>query len=238
MIFLLAAIVLIGNQVVSQRFDLQTERNDVAYVRLKEAIVHQFKNASPGHFEQFIPAMEAVTGTGEKIIALTFDACGGKNGNGYDSALIDYLKVERIPATLFLSGTWIDANIKIVKTLVADTLFEIENHGLYHRPCSEKGESMYGIKGTDNVGQMIDEIELNSLKIKDLTGRKPQFYRSATTFADEECAKIAYELNERIVSYNVLSGDAVLGVSAETIQVNYRQRIKKWIPGDYAYEPS
>ncbi|CRK81965.1 polysaccharide deacetylase family protein [Neobacillus massiliamazoniensis] len=48
--------------------------------------------------------------TTDKVIALTFDACGGKNGNGYDVDLIDYLREQQIPATLFINSSWIDAN--------------------------------------------------------------------------------------------------------------------------------
>lgn len=48
--------------------------------------------------------------TKDKVIALTFDACGGKGGSGYDRKLIDYLIKENIPATLFINARWIDAN--------------------------------------------------------------------------------------------------------------------------------
>jgi peptidoglycan/xylan/chitin deacetylase (PgdA/CDA1 family) len=64
---------------------------------------------------------------------------------------------------------------KIFKQLIKDTLFEIENHGLKHRPCGTVGETEYDIKGTLNVGQAVDEIELNNRKIKNITGKRPKF---------------------------------------------------------------
>jgi peptidoglycan/xylan/chitin deacetylase (PgdA/CDA1 family) len=91
---------------------------------------------------------------------------------------------------------------KIFKQLIKDTLFEIENHGLKHRPCGTVGETEYDIKGTLNVGQAVDEIELNNRKIKNITGKRPKF-------SDECCVKIAGQLGMSTISYDVLSGDAV-----------------------------
>jgi len=78
-----------------------------------------------------------------------------------------------------------------------------------HRLCSINGQSMYGIRGTENVGQAVDEIELNARKIEQITHRKPVFYRSATATTDEACGEIAKVLGERIIGYDVLSGDAI-----------------------------
>ena len=57
----------------------------------------------------------------------------------YDSSLINFLKEEKIPATLFISGRWIDANYDTFIKLSKDTLFEIENHGLRHKPSQPAG---------------------------------------------------------------------------------------------------
>lgn len=193
---------------------------DSAYMSLKSSIVEKFKHDVPGKFGEFVKGVDEDILTTKNILALTFDACGGPTGNGFDSELIDYLRNNHIPATLFITGLWIDANKEKFLALSQDTLFEIENHGLLHRPCSVDGESLYGIRGTSNVSQAVDEVELNARKIQFYTGRKPVFYRSATAATDEECARIAFELREQIVSYDILSGDAVKGTSAETIQKN------------------
>jgi peptidoglycan/xylan/chitin deacetylase (PgdA/CDA1 family) len=166
--------------------------------------------------------------TDEKLLALTFDACGGPHGNGYDEELIVWLRSQKIQATLFVGGLWIDAHPDLFNQLALDTLFEIENHGLRHHICSINGQSIYGIHGTENVGQAIDEIELNARKIQQVTHRKPVFYRSATATTDEACGQIAEELGEQIISYDVLSGDAIAGTPAEVIRNNI---VKKARPG-------
>jgi peptidoglycan/xylan/chitin deacetylase (PgdA/CDA1 family) len=108
--------------------------------------------------------------TNQKVIALTFDACRGPRSSGYDAKLINYLKREKIPAALFISGRWIDANREIFEELAKNPLFEIENHGLNHKPCSVNGRSVYGIEGTKSVDEIFDEIEQNTIKIKTLIG--------------------------------------------------------------------
>jgi len=47
------------------------------------------------HLESFGPFVKGVVEdiiTDEKILALTFDACGGPNGNDYDQELVDWLR--------------------------------------------------------------------------------------------------------------------------------------------------
>ena len=156
----------------------------------------------------------------EKVLALTFDACGGLHGSGFDRDLIDFLKKEKLPATLFVTGSWIEKNLAAFQQLCNEPLFEIENHGLTHHPCTLGKESKYGIKGTGNASAGFDEIELNARQIEFYAHRKPEFYRPATAATDEGCITIANALNETIVSYSVLSGDAMAGVSAETVKEN------------------
>jgi peptidoglycan/xylan/chitin deacetylase (PgdA/CDA1 family) len=145
--------------------------------------------------------------TGEKVLALTFDACGGRRGASYDVRLIQYLEAEKVPTTLFISGRWMDANLEIFKKLSKNPLFEIENHGLNHKPCSAVGRSVYGIEGTSSVGEIYDEIEMNALKILNLTGRKPKYYRPAAAYCDEICVEIANALGYQVVNFSIL-GDA------------------------------
>jgi peptidoglycan/xylan/chitin deacetylase (PgdA/CDA1 family) len=199
---------------------------DTAYVHLKTKIIRDFAHVPPGHWGEFVKGVDEDLVTRNKIVALTFDACGGPHGNGYNKSLIDYLTREKIPATLFFSGKWIDANQNTFLQLARNPLFEIENHGLNHRPCSIDGESEYGIKGTTNIGDAFDEIEANERKIAALTGRRPLFYRSGTAFIDESCAKIARCLSVTVISFDVLSGDAIPHTPATTLEKNVLKSVK------------
>ncbi|MBC7407685.1 MAG: polysaccharide deacetylase family protein [Arcicella sp.] len=182
---------------------------DTQYLALKEKVSQEFAHSAAGQWGEFVKGVDEDLITNNKTIAFTFDACGGKNANGYDAELINFLRKEQIPATLFVTGKWIDANYSTFLQLSKESLFEIENHGFNHKPCSVDGESEYGIHGTKDIPDAFDEIEANAEKIEKITGRRPIFYRSATAYTDEACAKIAKQLGITIISFDVLSGDAV-----------------------------
>lgn len=196
------------------------------YANLKKKTISEFKNTPAGYWGEFVKGVDEKIVTSEKIVALTFDACGGKNGNGYDKELIDYLQSEGIPATLFITGKWIDSNFSEFLTLSQNKLFEIENHGLNHRPCSVNGSKAYRITGTADLEDAFDEIEANACKIKMLTNRYPHFYRSATAYIDEASAAMASSLSVTTISYDVLSGDAVPFTPAKEIKANVLKNIK------------
>jgi peptidoglycan/xylan/chitin deacetylase (PgdA/CDA1 family) len=205
---------------------LKKLNSDVFYSTLKKRIVSEYSAAKPGQWGEFINGVNEKIITQNKIIAFTFDACGGKNGKGYDKELIDFLHNEKIQATLFVTGKWIDANFTDFLNLSRDTLFEIENHGLNHRPCSIDGKSAYGIQGTSGAEEAFDEIEANARKIAELTKKDPVFYRSATAFIDEACVRMAGDLGFKVISYQVLSGDAVPFLKDSVIVENVLRRIK------------
>jgi peptidoglycan/xylan/chitin deacetylase (PgdA/CDA1 family) len=195
------------------------------YLQLKDRLLKEFKNAKPGKFGEFVPGSEEDLVTRKKIMAFTFDACGGKSSD-YNAALIGFLQKENIPATLFITGLWINSNKATFLQLAKDTLFEIENHGLNHRLCSIDGETKYGVIATKNVGDVIDEMELNNRKIEQLIGRRPKYFRSAAAWTDETCTKIAGQLGMEVVSFDILSGDAVPYTPASVIADNIVKNAK------------
>jgi len=186
-------------------------------IRTRQQIITTFSGRVPSEWGEVVKGVKTRLITDQKVLALTFDACGGPRGSNYDEKLIRYLENERIPATLFLSGRWIDANPDLLQELSGTHLFEIENHGLNHRPCSASGRSAHGIKGTKNVGHIFDEIELNGLKILNLTGRKPKYYRPGTAYSDEVCVEIANALGYEVVNFNV-RGDAGATYSKKQVE--------------------
>jgi len=89
---------------------------------------HRLDTSSPGHAHD---------------VALTLDACGG----AYDADLIATLVRLQVPATIFVTRRWLDANPAALRELLAHpTLFEMENHGSAHVPAVVGG-SVYGMPG-------------------------------------------------------------------------------------------
>jgi peptidoglycan/xylan/chitin deacetylase (PgdA/CDA1 family) len=180
------------------------------YLAFKKRIMAEFSKAKAGKFSEFVKyrRKDNDKNIDQKVLALTFDACGGRH-SGYNAPLIDYLRREQIPATLFVTGIWIEKNKETFAALAKDPLFEIENHGLMHRLCSTEGKTKYGVHGTRDLGDVVDEMELGARKITELTGRRPLFFRSATAYTDELSLKVAERLGMEVVSYDILSGDAM-----------------------------
>ncbi|WP_407869710.1 polysaccharide deacetylase family protein [Paenibacillus sp. P36] len=189
---------------------------------LAQTLVERYQKAVPTKWGENIPGVRTHLVTQDKVIALTFDACGGKEGSGYDEKLVDYLIKEQIPATLFVNARWLAANPDIFAKLAANPLFEIENHGTEHRPLSVNGRAAYGIAGTKDVSNVIREVTENADEIEKRTGRRPLFFRSGTAFYDDIAVDIAHDLGFQLAGYNVL-GDA--GATFNTEQV-YHALIK------------
>ncbi len=154
-----------------------------------------------------VPGVTTVLPTADRVIALTFDACGGPHGSGYDHALVAFLRAHGMPATLFLNSRWIDANIRVFHELAADPLFAIGNHGTSHRPLSVCGRSAYGIKGTDDAAGVFDEVTGNRDRLAALLGHPPRFFRAGTAHCDDVAVRIVADLGERVVNFDV-NGDA------------------------------
>ncbi|QKF67359.1 polysaccharide deacetylase [Arcobacter venerupis] len=187
------------------------------YEKLKQTVEKKYQNNEPKEWGENVTGVKTKLKTKNKVIALTLDASGRKGGTGYDSHLIAYLEKEQIPATLFLGGKWIDKNMEIVKNLASNPLFQIENHGYEYKPASVNGKSVYGMEGTANISELVDEIELNAKKIEEITHKKTRYYRSGTAHYDEVAVKVANSLRHEVVGFSVL-GDAGATYSAKKIE--------------------
>ncbi|QOY38427.1 polysaccharide deacetylase family protein [Anaerobacillus isosaccharinicus] len=207
---------------VSHDLVLSTRFNSDLLQSIANIDLAQIKN-NTDYKKQPIEWGENVTGvirnipTDEQIIALTFDACGGEWGSGYDDELINYLIAENIPATLFFNSRWIDTNLDKFLYLSSLEQFQIENHGTEHRPLSVNGLTAWGIKGTSNVEEVVEEVISNYEKIKMLTGHSSKYFRSGTAFYDEVAVKIVNELGMNVVNYDIL-GDAGATFSAQQVK--------------------
>ncbi|MDZ7836380.1 MAG: polysaccharide deacetylase family protein [Alkalibacterium sp.] len=195
-----------GSDAVEPSGSESGEKTAPDYEQLKESIVKQFETASPTVWGENIDGVVTEIDTDDKVVALTFDACDG-SPDAYDEKLIDFLIDEQIPATLFINAQWIEKNMAVFTELAENPLFEIANHGYYHKPLSVTGESAYGIMGTENTEAVFDEIHKNQQLIEEITNEAPKYFRSGTAYYDDVAVDIIEALGLKAVNYNVL-GDA------------------------------
>jgi peptidoglycan/xylan/chitin deacetylase (PgdA/CDA1 family) len=195
--------------------------------RLKQKVSQIYSAKIPRQWGENVSGVRTRLATNEKVIALTLDACGSAKGKGVDAKLIDFLVEEQIPATLIINARWIDANPELFRRLAANPLFEIANHGQRHKPASVTGRSVYGITGTRDVSELVEEIELNARKIEAVSGVRPKLYRSGTAYYDEVSVEVSRFLKHEVAGYSVL-GDA--GATFTAVQV--KAALLKSTPGD------
>jgi peptidoglycan/xylan/chitin deacetylase (PgdA/CDA1 family) len=177
-----------------------------APVLTRAQVADRYGNLRPNTWGFGGPGVVRDLHTSRRVIALTFDACGGPGGSGYDQALIGFLRRREVPATLFLNSRWIDANPAAFGQLAGEPLFEIANHGTRHLPLSVTGRSAYGIGGTRNAGEVYDEVATNQAKLGRLLGVPPRLFRAGTAYCDDVAARIVTAMADRLVSFSV-NGD-------------------------------
>ena len=148
------------------------------------------------------------------VLALTLDACGGKKGDSYDAGIIEYLRKNNIPATIFVTSLWIKNNEETLKDLAADSLFEIAAHGQRHKPASVTGRSVFGITGTSSVEELVHEVEGNARDIEKITGKRPRWFRAGTAFYDDVAISIIDDLGFGIAGYSIACDDGATLSSA------------------------
>ena len=190
----------------------------------KEQILQKYQNLSPKKWSEnldgIIKNFENNGKFGEKAVALTLDLCGAKNDD-LDERIVEFLEKKHIKATFFVNFRWIEKFPLKFERLYKNPLFEIENHGTFHRPASLNGAEIYGIKGTANSSELYDEVAKNTDLIERITGKRPKFYRSGTAYYDEFAVSQIYDIGFVPVGFSVL-GDAGATLSKENVAKAFR----------------
>ena len=192
-------------------------------------VASRFAEERPVAWGMDLPGILRRASVEDRVVALTFDACGGarRGRDDYDRRLIDFLESEGIPATLFLNLRWIRAHPRTAKVLAGNPLFEIGNHGAEHRPLSVSSRRAYGIRGTASAAEAVEEVEANIGPIMAMTGRRPLFFRSGTAHYDDVALRILDALGCRAAGFSV-NGDEGGTLPAGVV----RRRLLSVRPGD------
>jgi peptidoglycan/xylan/chitin deacetylase (PgdA/CDA1 family) len=139
-------------------------------------------------------------------IALTFDACPTGKSDEYDEKAIAVLLAEKVSATFFMSGRWVEKNSEKAKFLASQPQFEIAAHSYYHPHMMEK----------DNE-RILRELKRTQAIIKKTTGKTPRYFRSPFGEVDERVAKLAAEAGLVTIQYDIASGDPDPSLSPQKI---------------------
>ncbi len=139
-------------------------------------------------------------------IAITFDACPTGKPDEYDEPVIDTLLRDKVPATLFLSGRWVEKNPDKAKFLASQPQFEIADHSYYHPHMTEKPDD-----------RDLRELRRTQAIIKKITGKVPHYFRPPFGEVDERVVKLAASVGLTTIQYDLASGDPDPNLSPQRI---------------------
>ncbi len=152
--------------------------------------------------------------TDKKIVALTFDADmtpgmlselrSKKVASWYNEKVIAALRQEQVPATLFMTGLWIEAYGDVTRELSADPLFELGSHsyshGAFHSPCY----SLFPIPDA----KQTDEILKTDALLKKYTVSYKKYFRFPGLCYDAQSAKRVTDQGYTVIGGDVDGADA------------------------------
>ena len=152
--------------------------------------------------------------TDKKIVALTFDADmtpgmlselrSKKVASWYNEKVIAALRQEQVPATLFMTGLWIEAYGDVTRELSADPLFELGSHsyshGAFHSPC-------YRLSPIPEIKQ-AEEIAKTDALLKKYTVTYKKYFRFPGLCYDAQSVKKVTDQGYSVIGGDVDGADA------------------------------
>ncbi len=134
--------------------------------------------------------------TREPVVAITFDACATKKGQyGFDREVFEILKREQVPATIFVSGRWVDTHAEAMVELTGDPLIEFGDHSYDHPHMTKLTAS--------RVGEEIDQTEAALSRY----GRHAVAFRPPFGDWNRRVVTLVRQKNLPTVTWDVVSGD-------------------------------
>lgn len=157
--------------------------------------------------------------TGEKVVALTLDACEAGKVTHLDHGVADWLIANEVPFTIFMGGRFARDNAEDVAKLGALPFVEIENHTWSH-PADMRKLS---------TAEVMRQVLFAGLEIGLKTGRATRFFRFPGGNADARTIAAVEAMGYQVVHWRWPSGDPDKNISAAKLE-SYALSATK--PGD------
>ena len=134
--------------------------------------------------------------TREPAIAMTFDACATRTHlAGFDRAVFDVLKRERVPATIFVSGRWVEGHPAEMTELAAEPLIEFGDHSYDHPHMSHLP-----------IARIVEEIDQTEAALARY-GKRSVAFRPPFGEWSQRLVYVVQDLRLPTVTWDVVSGD-------------------------------
>lgn len=150
--------------------------------------------------------------TSAPVVALTFDCCQTQKPAGYDAVLVSLLVKNRIPATFFLGGRWIEAHPQAVKYLASIPFFELENHSYLHPHMTQV-----------SLDRLRQELARPQQLLRAKAGRPARFLRPPYGEWDQRLVAEAARAGMQVVTFDVVTADPDKSMSVDELLANFRR---------------
>lgn len=130
--------------------------------------------------------------TDKPQVAISFDT---SNGNDQIQKILDCLNKNKVKATFFLTGGWVDKYGEEVKN-IASAGHDIGNHSQNHKHMSQLSKA-----------DCTNEIQIVHDKVKALTGKDMNLFRAPFDDYNNNLINVCNEMNYYCIQWNVDSYD-------------------------------
>lgn len=147
-------------------------------------------------------AASAAPGDGPRV-ALTLDACDGRA----DMRILDVLRAEAIPATIFVTGYWLHNNRDVFRMLLAHPdLFEIGDHGARHLAAIDRPDDLWGVRAAGSAEGVRAEVGEGARLLEAAGAPRPGWYRGAAAWYSPAALTEIGAMGFRVAGFS-LNGD-------------------------------
>ncbi len=150
-----------------------------------------------------------------RTLYLTFDADmtpgmlkrqqSGAVRSWYDPAIIDFLRENQVPAAIFVTGLFAEANPELVASLARDPLFVVGVHGYGHAAFTPR---CYGLPTLRTDAAKRADIARARDTVARLTGKAPELFRYPGLCHDRHDDELVKEAGLAVDTPMIVSGDA------------------------------
>ncbi|HEY8922814.1 MAG TPA: polysaccharide deacetylase family protein [Polyangia bacterium] len=142
----------------------------------------------------------------QKRVSLTFDACAIRTkGYGFDRAVYEILRREKVPATIFTSGRWVEFHPDVMAELATDPLIEFGNHSYDHPHMARLS--------TARMDAQLDQTEAALARY----GKRSVAFRPPFGEYSAHLIDVVHAHGMQAVLWDVVSGDPAKATTTEEI---------------------
>jgi peptidoglycan/xylan/chitin deacetylase (PgdA/CDA1 family) len=132
--------------------------------------------------------------TTQPVVALTFDACPTRDPRGFDREVFEILRRQQVPATVFVSGRWVEKHWREAQELADEPLIELGNHS-YRHPAFSRMDATGVREEIEATDRLIAALGRHSVAVRPPFGDFAGWLPAATG-------------GQPVVLWDVVSGDA------------------------------